>query len=273
MNMHSKKGVNVLNHLRKQDIFAYVTDSLPGNELFRFENHLADCDECARAVHHCYNLQNEFDDLMESFTLEDLTKKLLELNILKSLEDDDFDEMILNRIRLWFRDLFPHTKIVAGVTMDFAAKTAHLMEDKLPDHFNQLPAFKPIGIPAPISIKGAENKTHLITTQLKNEEIDIRYSYGNIKLEIKPTSLKKPWPLILFYPLNKAKSVIIEAKQPVKKNFLVADFSTDVIDSENFLILLECVEPTEKKHMIHKTDTKSDPYLTMPRSPILNGQK
>lgn len=235
-----------MKHLDEENIIAYISDKLSEGDSFRLETHLADCDKCAEKVYHYNMIRENFDEIWDSLSLQNLVKDALEIQLLESLVNTTIEPHLSNRIYRWINNFHQKTGHLLSIVVNTSKKTAEMVEEGfrgLTETF-QIPAFAPLGEAVRVSGSGMPDDTkHVKRIGPKDEEIDAFFSSKKIVINIRPQILKKPWPLVWLLPIKKGTSLIKESYRPEGANFLTAEFIFDENIDTKYDILLEYPEP------------------------------
>jgi hypothetical protein len=236
-----------MDHLTLENMYDYVTHKMADNDAFLLEDHLSACDKCTRKVYlYRYILEN-FNEIWDSLTLEQVAKEALEIRLLESLVDANLEPTMLKRLKTWVKDFYQKTQFVMGIMRNATQKTAEIMHEGLADvvQHRQIPQFTPVGYPARVLGEVSEEETPGRSQQVKKlgpngEIIDIFYSNDTIQFKIKPITFKYPAPLLWLFPVKEGTSIVRETYRPAETDYLVAEISThELKDLSHYLIFLE----------------------------------
>lgn len=232
-----------MDHLKTESIIEYITDKMSEGDSFRLETHLADCDECAEKVYRLNHIRENFDEVWDSLSAENLARDLFEIRLLESLVKANLKQETLKRVQSWVDNFFQKTHIVIGIAVDKSKKSVRILQDAIEEMraLGQIPSYVPVGEPVRVLGEGTEEETRHEERQGPNgEKIDIYYEAGKVQLKIIPLSFESPLPLLWLLPEKDGPSIIKETRRPRETDYLVAEFSIEELaDLNDYVIFLE----------------------------------
>lgn len=235
-----------MEHLTSDDIIDYICGKMSEGDSFQLETHLADCDKCAERVFLYNILRENFDEIWDSLSLQNLVKDALEIQLLESLVNATIEPYLSNRIYRWIKDFHLKTGHLLSIVVNTAKKTAEMVEGGFRGLTEtiQIPTFSPVGEAVRVSGPGMpDGSRHVKIIGPNGEEIDAYFSSKKIVINIRPKIIKKPWPLVWLLPIEKGTSLIKESYLPEGADFLTAEFIFDENIDTKYDILLEYPEP------------------------------
>lgn len=229
-----------MTHIKTSDILAYISGNVSEGDSFRLETHLADCDECAKKVSRLNYIRENFDDIWDSLTAENLAKDLLELRLLESIEETDLEPEIRHRVISWIKNSSRKAQVVMGFVVDASKRRIEILEASAREMgaLAKLPSYVPVGEPVRVLGEDLEEEARHEQRQGPNgEKIDLYYSEGMMQFKVTLTPLNPPFPLLLFYPKKGGPSIIKATRRPEETDYLVAEMSIDEpIDLSRYLV-------------------------------------
>lgn len=236
-----------MDHLTLEEVYAYVSHKMADNDAFLLEDHLSACNKCTRKVYRYRYILENFNEIWNSLTLEQVAKEALEIRLLESLLDADLEPTVLKRLKTWVNHFYQKTQIVMGIMRNATQETAEIMHEGLPDlvQNRQMPVFASVGPPAHVLGAVSEEARPGGRRPVKKlgpngEMIDIFYSNDMLQFKIKPVTFKSPAPLLWLFPIKEGTSIVRETKRPAETDYLVAEINThELKDLSHYLIFLE----------------------------------
>jgi anti-sigma factor RsiW len=229
-----------MEHLTIHEIVAYVNERLSEDESFKVDHHLTECEECARRVDDHILVQEQFDELWDSWTAEEHAKELLQAHVLESLSHTRVPPAIRVRLARWAANIAAQTASVLGIVMDASRRTARILQEGLGGIGTMQASLQPVR--APVRTRGAVGgaavrSRRAITVESSGPtwvKVDIDPSAAKITVWTEPQ--KEPWPLVLLVPKKKGRAAIGEFRRAEAGDRLVSEFE-QVADGEYFLFL------------------------------------
>jgi hypothetical protein len=134
-----------MTHPDESQIMRYVKKSAPKQEVIEINLHMAGCPECLNKIQSLINARENFDEVMDSFSLGMLESLYREDYLQDVLEDalvENPDESLKKKIQKWLAQLGQQTGLVFQTFQDSVANLTTITNIKAPKDYNFLLGWK-----------------------------------------------------------------------------------------------------------------------------------
>jgi anti-sigma factor RsiW len=225
-------------HLEPDQITAYASGELQEAELFRLDEHLALCAECARRVRVFRFVAEHADSLLESWSARRASSAALQDRVAGVAEVAAADGDLQERLESWLGELSGRTRAVLAITVDGARRTAAIVDESLA-RLGRATGFQPVLAPVRVLGGGSEEGSASVE--------DHRHPWARVTADpatgvvaVQLARVAEPWPIAVLMP-GPGESAKIGEFRPVEGEDYLLTMFEDVGDGEYTLLLEDTV--------------------------------
>jgi anti-sigma factor RsiW len=224
---------NAVEHLQPWDIAAYASGRLAEEELFRLDEHLASCAECARRVRAFRFVSEHAAILLDAWSARRASATVLQDVIAGVAQQAAPCSELRDRVGGWLQELSDRTRAVLDIAIDGARRTAEIVDESL-SRLGRPPGFQPIPVPVRVLGEGGGGAAAVEDHRHPWARVTADPATGLVAVQL--ARVAEPWPIAVLITRQGESAMIGEFRPVEGEDYLLATFE-DVRDGEYTLLL------------------------------------